>query len=66
MKMALGDYHLCAVCEGKAFYDANISDPHYVATYDPTETAEPIGIKALCYNCAKTYEVVVRLKDNEE
>ena len=60
--MAIADYHLCAVCEGKAFYDANISDPHYVATWDPSEDAEPIGIKVLCYECAKTYEVFVQEK----
>lgn len=58
--MALADYHLCAVCEGKAFYDANVTDPGYCATYDTDEDCDPIGIKVLCSGCAKSHEIVVR------
>lgn len=65
--MALSDYHLCAVCRGKAFYDANIDDPGYCATYDPGQGCEPIAIKALCPECAKTHEVIVRpISDHAE
>ena len=63
--MALSDYHLCAVCGGKAFYDANIEDPRYVATYDPSEKYPPIDIKALCPSCAETFEVIVRDKETK-
>lgn len=60
--MAYADYHHCAVCDDKAFYDANITDPRYVATYDADERKEwePIAIKVLCFQCAKTHEVIVR------
>ena len=64
--MAAADYHLCAVCGGKAFYDANIDDPHYVATYAPQAVEgvyfrdKPIGIEVLCWQCNKTHEVIVR------
>ncbi|SLN74820.1 hypothetical protein ROJ8625_04107 [Roseivivax jejudonensis] len=61
--MALNDYYQCDVCGGKAFYDANIYDSRYVATYDPTEGCDPIAIKALCPSCAKTHEVIVREKE---
>lgn len=66
--MAMADYHHCAVCGGKAFYDANIEDDRYCALYDPSVACEPIAIKALCPRCAKTHEVVVReiSKDEEE
>ena len=55
--MAAADYHLCAVCEGKAFYDAEITDPRYCASWDPSENADPIEIVVLCSDCAKTYEI---------
>ena len=57
--MALIDYALCNVCGGKAFYDANISDPRYCATYDPTEDFEPIGIAVLCPECNKTHKAII-------
>jgi hypothetical protein len=67
--MAASDYHLCAVCGGKAFYDANIEDSRYIASYDPTiknswdnSPVEPIGIAVLCSDCNKTHEVFVRLR----
>lgn len=58
--MALCDYALCDVCGGKAFYDVNITDSHYRATWDPTEDAEPIGIAVLCSECNKTHEAIIR------
>ena len=57
--MAMCDYALCDKCEGKAFYDANIHDPRYCATYDPTEDADPIGIAVLCSECNKKYKAII-------
>lgn len=53
--MAMCDYKLCDRCGNKAFYDVDITDSHYVATYDPTEDADPIGIAILCSDCNKTH-----------
>jgi len=60
--MAMCDYALCDVCGGKAFYDADLHDPRYVATYDPQEAKEwdPVGIAVLCSDCNKTHEAIVR------
>lgn len=60
--MAMADYKRCDVCGGKAFYDANITDHRYVATYDPQEAKEydPVGIAVLCSECNKTHEAVIR------
>jgi len=57
--MATCDYALCHKCQGKAFYDANISDPRYCATWDPSEDCAPIGIAVLCSTCNEEYECVV-------
>lgn len=60
--MAMCDYALCDICGGKAFYDAVITDPRYVATYDSQEAKEwePVGIAVLCSHCNKTHEAIVR------
>jgi hypothetical protein len=58
--MASSDYCLCDLCGGKAFYDANITDTHYVATYDRSEKADPIGLAVLCSDCNKTHEAIIR------
>lgn len=60
--MASIDYKSCDLCGYKAFYDANISDPRYVATWDPQEAKEwePIGLAVLCYECNRTHEAVIR------
>jgi hypothetical protein len=62
--MASSDYHLCAVCGGKAFYDVDIRDPHYVATYDQREAGnfKPIGILVLCDQCNETHTLSVAPK----
>ena len=59
----MADYRLCDLCGAKAFYDANIEDPRYCATYDLNEDAEPIGIAVLCPECNKTHEAVVCPRD---
>ena len=61
--MALADYKLCDLCGAKAFYDECISDPHYLATYDETESCDPIGIAVLCSECNKTHKAVIFLRD---
>ncbi len=57
--MALCDYALCHNCQGKAFYDANISDPGYCATWDPSEESEPIDLAVLCSECAKSHVAII-------
>jgi hypothetical protein len=63
--MAYMDYHHCAVCKGKAFYDANIDDPRYVATYRDDTGWEPIGIAVLCSDCNKTHEISIRERERK-
>jgi hypothetical protein len=63
--MALCDYNLCDLCGEKAFYDAQINDPTYVATYDPNEKCEPIGIAVLCPECNKTHEATIRPRGDQ-
>lgn len=50
--MALGDYHLCAVCNGKAFYDAELTE-HYLEMCDRNQ------VKALCNSCAESYQIAI-------
>lgn len=57
--MAYADYKLCDLCGEKAFYDTCVTDPRYEATWDPSADCDPIGIKVLCTECAKTHDVVV-------
>ena len=64
--MAFADYHLCHNCGRKAFYDANIRDPHYIATYDPSVKCEPIGIVVLCGDCNKTHKIVIQPRASTE
>ena len=52
--MAKADYMLCSVCDGKAFYDAGI-DWFYFGGQ----------VAALCDDCAKTNEIVVRKRQRE-
>jgi hypothetical protein len=61
--MASSDYHLCHVCDRKAFYDADIRDSHYVATYDPSQPYKPIGIVVLCANCNEQYDILIQPKE---
>lgn len=60
--MASCDYKSCDLCGGKAFYDAIVEDPRYVATWCPETAKEwpPIGIAVLCSECNKTHEAVIR------
>jgi hypothetical protein len=60
--MASSDYALCNNCGRKAFYDAVIDDPHYVATYNPRVAKEwkPVGFAVLCEFCNETHEIVIR------
>ena len=63
--MAMADYKACDLCGGKAFYDANIHDGCYVATYDPStaEDTPPIGLAVLCAACNETHEAIIRPRD---
>lgn len=57
--MALADYALCHVCQSKAFYDANITDPRYCATWDDSEDCDPVGIAVLCPECNKSHVAII-------
>lgn len=62
--MASADYKLCDLCGCKAFYDANVEDPRYQATWDPrvAKRWEPIGIAVLCSECNRTHEAIIRAR----
>ena len=56
--MALADYRLCDVCEGKVFYDANLNYEHLKAP--PWIKLDYLGDWAvICTDCAKTHKCVV-------
>jgi hypothetical protein len=68
--MALADYRLCDVCDGKAFYDSNLNyEFRYRATdlSDWTDAEKDRGYqldylgdwKVLCAECSKTHKCVV-------
>lgn len=58
--MAWSDYKICDHCgNAKVFYDANIQDERYQATWGEPSDYDPIGLKAICGNCNKTHEVVI-------
>lgn len=57
--MAASDYYLCDICHSKAFYDADITDPHYFAAFEVNPDVNPIGITAICEECNKTHKCVV-------
>lgn len=60
--MAYADYYLCDVCEGKAFYDATITDSRYLSRYPDSGADKNYGtvdMKVLCPKCAETHRVVI-------
>jgi NADH pyrophosphatase NudC (nudix superfamily) len=58
--MAWSDYKICDLCgDAKVFYDANILDERYCATWGEPSDYDPIGLKAICGKCNKTHEVVI-------
>lgn len=74
--MAAADYYLCDVCGSKCFYDSNLNYEHpdrsgndsWGNPIAPEELVRGTGYKldylggmaAVCRECAKTHEVVVR------
>ncbi len=64
--MAWSDYKICDLCgDAKVFYDANILDERYCATWGEPSDYDPIGLKAICGECNKTHEVVIALREKE-
>ena len=61
--MAIADSKVRDLCGAKASYGARNRDPHYLATYDETESCDPIGIAVLCSECNKTHKAVIFLRD---
>lgn len=75
--MALADYRLCDVCEGKAFYDANLNYEMSTRTNPIPESEwirgnsyiklDDLGDWAvLCRDCAKTHECIIQAKNKGE
>lgn len=60
--MAYADYAHCSNCDAKAFYDADIGDPHYLAMHGEGDY-EPLDMAVLCWKCAQTHKCVVVPKD---
>ncbi len=58
--MAAADYHLCAVCDAKVFYDAVITDERYYDAYYKKQ------VRALCSSCAETHSIVILKKEEAE
>lgn len=63
--LAKADYRLCDVCNGKAFYDANLNYEWLVKDGKHTMELDSLGDWAvICARCAKTHKcVVVNLED---
>jgi hypothetical protein len=59
--MALADYYLCDVCEGKAFYDANLNyDFDERVSYGCKSKLERVGdMKVVCEDCAEKYDILL-------
>jgi hypothetical protein len=59
--MALADYYLCDVCEGKAFYDTNLNyDFDNRVSYGCGHKLEYVGnMKVICDDCVKNYDIVL-------
>ena len=66
--MAGADYWRCDVCGGKAFYDAPLNYDDHTHMRDDGVLL-PLGcgdMAALCEDCAKTHEVVVKPRHSGE
>jgi hypothetical protein len=58
--MALADYRLCDGCQGKAFYDSNLS--YDFDEYPDTGLSNLGDWCVLCRECAKTHKTqIVRI-----
>ena len=59
--MAGADYRSCDVCGCKTFYDSNLD---YDFSENPKTGLSGLGDWAcLCDDCAKTHEVIIKVKD---
>lgn len=74
--MAMADYYLCDVCEGKCFYDSNLNWEHSTKSNPIPEDQWLRGFPGLkldrcgdmvciCNECAKTHQCVVVPLTNE-
>lgn len=75
--MALADYRLCDLCEGKAFYDAHMHyqypnrDGSWEDDYGSPIRGENYKLgylgdwKVLCVDCAKTHKCVIQPLEKE-
>lgn len=64
--MALSDYRLCDVCEGKVFYDTNLNYD-FDAPYSDRLMGQPLDYlgdwKVICTDCAETHSCVIVKKE---
>ena len=58
--MASCDYKLCDICSKKHFYDSDI----YYPDSEYAKALENKTVKSICDTCAKTHEIVIKQKDN--
>jgi hypothetical protein len=60
--MALSDYRLCDICDGKVFYDTNLNYD-FDAPYSDKLMGQPLDYlgdwKVICTECAETHECVI-------
>lgn len=61
MKMAASDYRLCDICDKKTFYDAELQ--YDFKAYPKTGLFNLGDWACLCIECAKTHEVVIKVKE---
>jgi hypothetical protein len=64
--MAAADYRSCDVCSRKTFYDAHLSWNRPDAAHQEWWLHGVGDWAVICIECAKTHEVVVKLKDTAE
>ncbi len=68
--MALSDYYLCDICEGKCFYDSNLNwefseknspipDDQCVRDQPGRKLDNCGDMACICLDCAKTHKCVV-------
>lgn len=76
--MASGNYRLCDICRGKSFYDANLNyEMHFGEEQKEISVKENGQFKhydldylgnwsVLCQDCSKTYEIIIKKKEECE
>lgn len=64
--MALADYRLCDICEGKTFYDANLDyeEPDKSRSDYPNYWLRGVGAwVVICPECAEAHQIIIQRKN---